>query len=61
MGVAGYIALLQRQQASVQQTKRIGVLQDFYIYRMDSSKRRIELSNMQRHRDSMEEVYRQTL
>ena len=61
VGVAGYIALLQRQQASVQQTKRIGVLQDFYIYRMDSSKRRIELSNMQRHRDSMEEVYRQTL
>lgn len=61
VGVAGYIALLQRQQASVQQTRRIGVLQEFYIHRMDSRRRRIELSNMQRHRDSMEEMYRQTL
>lgn len=61
VGVAGYVALLQRQQASVQQTRKIGVLQDFYIHRMDRKRRRIELSNMQRHRESKEDLYKDTM
>jgi hypothetical protein len=60
VGVAGYVALLQRQQGSVQQTRRIGVLQDFYIHSMDNKRRRITLSNMQRASD-MSDVYRATM
>lgn len=58
VGVAGYVALLQRQQASIDRTRRIGVLQEFYIHSMDSRNWRINLSNMaRRDSDSMKEVW----
>lgn len=58
VGVAGYVALLQRQQASIDKTRRIGVLQEFYVHSMDSKKWRINLSNMaRRESDGMKEVW----
>lgn len=59
--MAGYVALLQRQQATLQQTRRIGVLQDFYIYQMDRNRKRILLSNMQRQKEDMTATMRATL
>ena len=53
MGVAGYVALLQRSQGQVQLTQRIGVLQDFYIHSMDSRRRQINLSNMARKQEDI--------
>jgi hypothetical protein len=45
VGVAGYVALLPSQQASIHNIQAIGTLQQFYIHRMDERARRIELSN----------------
>lgn len=62
VGVAGYVALLQRQQASIDKTRRIGVLQEFYVHSMDSKKWRINLSNMaRRESDGMKEVWMASL
>lgn len=45
VGVAGYVALLPSKQASMHNIQNIGTLQQFYIHRMDTRLRRIELSN----------------
>jgi ribosomal protein S1 len=61
VGVAGYVALLQRSQGQVQLTQRIGVLQDFYIHSMDSRRRQINLSNMARKQEDIYEDYKRTM
>jgi hypothetical protein len=61
VGIAGYVALLNRQQAPIDVTKRIGVLQQFYIHSMDPRKSLISLSNMARRTDDMRDVWKQTL
>lgn len=61
VGIAGYVAFLERRQATLQQTQRIGVLQDFYIHSMDRRRKRIALSNMHRHLDDMSEIMKFTL
>lgn len=61
VGVAGYVALLQRSQGDVLVTRRIGVLQDFYIHSMDSRRRQINLSNMARKQEDIFEDYKRAM
>jgi hypothetical protein len=65
VAVAGYVALLPHdvhKNVQPEQLRQIGVLQDFYVHKMDEQHRRITLSfrNPRSERD-MEELYKASM